>query len=119
MVGAPDMNREPCPDRILEDAGGAFGMGAVGGSAYHFARGLYNSPNGHRLAGGATAAASRPRFPIVGRRRGGEGGEETGGMTERVINEGALLLLTDSPNHKPRDHSLSARLDYRAGGTAH
>jgi len=69
-------------------------------------------------AGGATAAASRPRFPIVGRIRGGAG-EETGGLTERVINEGALLLLLDSPNPKPRDHSLSARLDYRAGGAAH
>ena len=29
MVNGPDMNREPCPDRILEDAGGAFGHGGV------------------------------------------------------------------------------------------
>ncbi|RLN43511.1 mitochondrial import inner membrane translocase subunit TIM17-2-like [Panicum miliaceum] len=64
MVSAPDMNREPCPYRILEDAGGAFGMGAVGGSAFHFAKGLYNSPNGYRLAGGATAV--RMNAPRVG-----------------------------------------------------
>ncbi|KAK3146956.1 hypothetical protein QOZ80_3BG0275760 [Eleusine coracana subsp. coracana] len=56
MASMGETSREPCPDRILDDVGGAFGMGAVGGSAWHFARGLYNSPNGHRLAGGATAA---------------------------------------------------------------
>ncbi|CAN6289136.1 unnamed protein product [Urochloa humidicola] len=50
-----DMTRQPCPDRILEDAGTAFAMGAVGGSAFHFVKGLYNSPKGHRLGGGATA----------------------------------------------------------------
>ncbi|CAN6306262.1 unnamed protein product [Urochloa humidicola] len=59
-----DMTRQPCPDRIVEDAGGAFGMGAVGGSAYHFFKGLYNSPNGHRLGGGATAV--RMNAPRVG-----------------------------------------------------
>ncbi|CAD6204062.1 unnamed protein product [Miscanthus lutarioriparius] len=52
----PETGREPCPDRILDDVGGAFGMGAVGGSLFHFVKGVYNSPNGHRLAGGATSA---------------------------------------------------------------
>ena len=52
----PETSREPCPDRIIDDVGAAFGMGAVGGSAFHFLKGLYNSPNGHRLAGGATSA---------------------------------------------------------------
>ncbi|EAZ27325.1 hypothetical protein OsJ_11267 [Oryza sativa Japonica Group] len=47
--------REPCPDRILDDVGGAFAMGAVGGTAFHFLRGAYNSPNGHRLSGGSQA----------------------------------------------------------------
>ncbi|TKV95542.1 hypothetical protein SEVIR_9G370500v4 [Setaria viridis] len=64
MATTTDTTREPCPDRILEDAGGAFGMGAVGGSAYYFAKGLYNSPNGHRLAGGGTAV--RMNAPRVG-----------------------------------------------------
>ncbi|CAL4924283.1 unnamed protein product [Urochloa decumbens] len=54
--GGIDLSRNPCPDRILEDVGFGFGMGLLGGSAYHFAKGLYNSPRGHRLAGGATAA---------------------------------------------------------------
>ena len=52
----PETSREPCPDRIIDDVGGAFGMGAVGGAAFHFLKGVYNSPNGHRLAGGATSA---------------------------------------------------------------
>ena len=60
----PETSREPCPDRIIDDVGAAFGMGAVGGSAFHFLKGLYNSPNGHRLAGGATAA--RMNAPRVG-----------------------------------------------------
>lgn len=55
-MATPETSREPCPDRILDDVGGAFGMGAVGGSIFHFFKGLYNSPKGHRLAGGATSA---------------------------------------------------------------
>ena len=64
MTGNPDFTRQPCPDRIAEDAGSAFAMGAVGGSIYHFVKGLNNSPNGHRLAGGATAV--RMNAPRVG-----------------------------------------------------
>jgi import inner membrane translocase subunit TIM17 len=55
MASTPETSREPCPDRILDDVGAAFAMGAVGGSMYHFVKGLYNSPKGHRLAGGATS----------------------------------------------------------------
>ncbi|KAJ9527626.1 hypothetical protein QJQ45_025905 [Haematococcus lacustris] len=43
--------REPCPDRILDDIGGAFAMGAVGGGAWHFIRGMRNSPPGFRVRG--------------------------------------------------------------------
>ncbi|MQL99293.1 hypothetical protein Taro_032013 [Colocasia esculenta] len=63
-MGTPETSREPCPDRILDDVGGAFGMGAVGGSAFHFLKGLYNSPNGERLVGGAQAV--RMNAPRVG-----------------------------------------------------
>ncbi|XP_010498468.1 PREDICTED: mitochondrial import inner membrane translocase subunit TIM17-1-like [Camelina sativa] len=51
-MGTPESTREPCPDRILDDIGGAFGMGAVGGSAFYFMRGIKNSPAGARLSGG-------------------------------------------------------------------
>eukprot|EP00250_Pteridium_aquilinum_P019674 c24525_g1_i1 orf=379-1176(-) len=63
-MAAPDQTREPCPDRILDDMGGAFGMGAVGGSVFHFVKGMKNSPNGERLLGGAQAV--RMNAPRVG-----------------------------------------------------
>jgi import inner membrane translocase subunit TIM17 len=63
-MGTPETSREPCPDRILDDVGGAFGMGAVGGSLFHYIKGAYNSPNGMRLSGGAQAL--RMNAPRVG-----------------------------------------------------
>lgn len=63
-MAAPDQTREPCPDRILDDVGGAFGMGAVGGSVFHFIKGSKNSPNGERLLGGFQAV--RMNAPRVG-----------------------------------------------------
>ncbi|KAL6585885.1 hypothetical protein OROMI_002529 [Orobanche minor] len=54
-MGTPETSREPCPDRILDDIGGAFGMGAVGGSAFHFLKGVYSSPKGARMVGGSQA----------------------------------------------------------------
>jgi hypothetical protein len=43
--------REPCPDRILDDIGGAFGMGAIGGGMWHTYKGLRNSPRGYKMIG--------------------------------------------------------------------
>ncbi|KAL4572269.1 hypothetical protein LXL04_019039 [Taraxacum kok-saghyz] len=63
-MGTPETSREPCPDRILDDIGGAFGMGAVGGSAFHFLKGIYNSPKGERFIGGTQAV--RMNAPRVG-----------------------------------------------------
>lgn len=63
-MGTPETSREPCPDRILDDIGGAFGMGAVGGSAFHFLKGVYNSPKGERFVGGTQAV--RMNAPRVG-----------------------------------------------------
>lgn len=63
-MGTPETSREPCPDRILDDVGGAFGMGAVGGSAFHFLKGLYHSPKGERMVGGYQAV--RMNAPRVG-----------------------------------------------------
>jgi import inner membrane translocase subunit TIM17 len=62
-MSTPDHAREPCPDRILDDIGGAFSMGAVGGSAFHFIKGIKNSPKGERLIGGTQAVRlSAPRI---------------------------------------------------------
>jgi hypothetical protein len=46
-----DHGREPCPDRILDDIGGAFGMGAIGGGMWHTYKGLRNSPRGFKMIG--------------------------------------------------------------------
>ncbi|KAG9449082.1 hypothetical protein H6P81_009047 [Aristolochia fimbriata] len=62
-MGSSETSRQPCPDRILDDAGGAFAMGAVGGSLWHFLKGVYNSPGGERLLGGSQSVRMNvPRF---------------------------------------------------------
>lgn len=63
-TGDRDAGREPCPDRIVEDLGGAFGMGAVGGFIWHFVKGARNSPAGDRFQGALYSA--RNRAPILG-----------------------------------------------------
>lgn len=60
---AVEHGREPCPDRILDDIGGAFGMGALGGGAWHMYKGLKNSPKGHKLIGAIeTVRRESPRI---------------------------------------------------------
>ena len=44
-----DHHREPCPDRILDDLGGAFSMGAVGGGLFHSVKQMWWSPRGHKF----------------------------------------------------------------------
>lgn len=58
--------REPCPWRIVDDCGGAFTMGAIGGSIFQAIKGFRNSPAGmsHRLSGSLTAI--KARAPIIG-----------------------------------------------------
>lgn len=59
-----DAGREPCPDRIVEDLGSAFGMGCLGGWIWNFGKGIRNSPKGERFAGALFSAKSRA--PILG-----------------------------------------------------
>ncbi|KAK9865399.1 hypothetical protein WJX84_003617 [Apatococcus fuscideae] len=59
-----DHGREPCPDRILDDIGGAFGMGAVGGGVWNLVKGLRNAPRGSRMLGGVEAI--RREAPRIG-----------------------------------------------------
>ncbi|CDQ80918.1 mitochondrial import inner membrane translocase subunit Tim17-A-like [Oncorhynchus nerka] len=53
--------REPCPWRIVDDCGGAFTMGAIGGGIFQAVKGFRNSPSGmsHRLKGSMTAIKTR------------------------------------------------------------
>ncbi|KAL8273256.1 hypothetical protein Esti_002757 [Eimeria stiedai] len=64
MAGRRDLNREPCPDRILDDMGGAFGMGALGGFLWHFAKGWRNSPKSDKLSGAMFSGSLKS--PAVG-----------------------------------------------------
>uniref|UniRef100_A0A3Q2Y2Y7 Translocase of inner mitochondrial membrane 17 homolog B (yeast) n=1 Tax=Hippocampus comes TaxID=109280 RepID=A0A3Q2Y2Y7_HIPCM len=36
--------REPCPWRIVDDCGGAFTMGAIGGGVFQAVKGFRNAP---------------------------------------------------------------------------
>uniref|UniRef100_A0AAR2LQE5 Translocase of inner mitochondrial membrane 17 homolog B (yeast) n=1 Tax=Pygocentrus nattereri TaxID=42514 RepID=A0AAR2LQE5_PYGNA len=36
--------REPCPWRIVDDCGGAFTMGAIGGGVFQSIKGFRNAP---------------------------------------------------------------------------
>eukprot|EP00892_Ulva_mutabilis_P012574 jgi/Ulvmu1/968/UM102_0051.1 len=46
---AVDHHREPCPDRILDDLGGAFSMGAVGGGLFHACKQLVWGPERYKF----------------------------------------------------------------------
>ncbi|XP_018608417.1 mitochondrial import inner membrane translocase subunit Tim17-B-like isoform X1 [Scleropages formosus] len=61
-----EYSREPCPWRIVDDCGGAFTMGAIGGGLFQSIRGFRNAPKGvrHRLKGSANAV--RVRAPQIG-----------------------------------------------------
>mmetsp|Transcript_19861 Transcript_19861/g.28118 ORF Transcript_19861/g.28118 Transcript_19861/m.28118 type:complete len:244 (-) Transcript_19861:282-1013(-) len=57
-------DREPCPWRIVDDVGGAFSMGAIGGGLWHTIKGARLAPKGARLKG--SYSAIRARAPILG-----------------------------------------------------
>ncbi|CAF3082724.1 unnamed protein product [Rotaria socialis] len=60
------MNREPCPWRIVDDCGGAFAIGAIGGTLFHSIKGFRHAPSGQyrRLIGSLNAVTRRA--PRVG-----------------------------------------------------
>uniref|UniRef100_A0A8B9ZUA8 Mitochondrial import inner membrane translocase subunit Tim17-B n=1 Tax=Anas zonorhyncha TaxID=75864 RepID=A0A8B9ZUA8_9AVES len=71
------LRRPPCPWRIVDDCGGAFTMGVIGGGVFQALKGFRNAPAGlrHRLRG--SASAIRTRAPQIG----GEGAwPERGGL---------------------------------------
>ncbi|KAK3602935.1 hypothetical protein CHS0354_039354 [Potamilus streckersoni] len=58
--------RDPCPWRIVDDCGGAFSMGAIGGSVFHGIKGLRNAPTGHYRRLISSFESIRIRAPITG-----------------------------------------------------
>ncbi|CAF1290270.1 unnamed protein product [Adineta steineri] len=55
------MAREPCPWRILDDCGGAFALGTIGGTLFHSIKGFRHAPSGQyrRLIGSLNAVKQR------------------------------------------------------------
>ncbi|XP_007120975.2 mitochondrial import inner membrane translocase subunit Tim17-B isoform X1 [Physeter macrocephalus] len=86
--------REPCPWRIVDDCGGAFTMGVIGGGVFQAIKGFRNAPVGirHRMRGSVNAV--RIRAPQIG---GGPlamvGSAMMGGILLALI-EGVGILLT-------------------------
>lgn len=64
MSSSIDHARDPCPWRVLEDAGGAFAMGAIGGGIWNTWSGFKNSPRGYRLSGAIQGVKNRA--PVIG-----------------------------------------------------
>ncbi|XP_044008602.1 mitochondrial import inner membrane translocase subunit Tim17-A-like [Aphidius gifuensis] len=56
-----EYTREPCPWRVVEDCGGAFSMGLIGGSIFQGIKGFRNAPSGlnKRFIGSITAIKTR------------------------------------------------------------
>ena len=65
-------DREPCPWRIVDDVGGAFAMGAIGGGLWHVIKGARMAPAGARMAGSISAVTARA--PVLGGQFGVWGG---------------------------------------------
>lgn len=57
-------DREPCPWRIVDDVGGAFCMGSIGGGIWHTIKGARMAPAGARMAGSLSAVSARA--PVLG-----------------------------------------------------
>ncbi|XP_051789555.1 mitochondrial import inner membrane translocase subunit Tim17-B isoform X2 [Erpetoichthys calabaricus] len=118
--------REPCPWRIVDDCGGAFTMGAIGGGIFQSVKGFRNAPIGfrHRLRGSANAV--RIRAPQIGgsfavwgglfstidcglvklrRKEDPWNSITSGAMTGAVLAARKIILGEDSGPFPPKDSS--------------
>jgi len=71
-MATADHTRDPCPWVILNDFGGAFAMGAIGGGVWHGIKGARNSPRGERFVGAMSMI--KARAPVTGGNFGVWGG---------------------------------------------
>lgn len=60
-----EYTREPCPWRIMDDIGGAFAMGAIGGGVFQSFRGFRNAPSGLTRRLGGSLSAIQQRSPVI------------------------------------------------------
>ncbi|KAF9070420.1 mitochondrial import inner membrane translocase subunit [Rhodocollybia butyracea] len=59
-----DHTRDPCPWVILNDFGGAFAMGSIGGGIWYGIKGARNAPRGDRIIAGLSSI--KARAPVTG-----------------------------------------------------
>ena len=61
-----EYSREPCPWRIIDDCGGAFTMGLIGGALFNGIQGFRHAPSGlnRRTMGGLVRL--KERAPVLG-----------------------------------------------------
>jgi len=60
-----EYSREPCPWRIVDDCGGAFTMGAIGGAVFQSIKGFRNAPSGFNRRLQGSLVAIQQRSPII------------------------------------------------------
>ncbi|KAJ8982939.1 hypothetical protein NQ317_005254 [Molorchus minor] len=95
-----EYTREPCPWRIVDDCGGAFAMGLIGGGVFQSIKGFSNAPSGYNkrlkedpwnsiISGAATGGilAARNGLPAMA------GSAFIGGVLLALI-EGVGILFT-------------------------
>jgi len=61
-----EYSREPCPFPIIDDCGGAFAMGFIGGGVFQATKGFRNAPSGfgNRMLG--SLSSIKTRSPTIG-----------------------------------------------------
>ncbi|XP_046683856.1 mitochondrial import inner membrane translocase subunit Tim17-B-like [Homalodisca vitripennis] len=60
-----EYTREPCPWRIVDDCGGAFTMGLIGGGVFQAIKGFRNAPSGLSKRFQGSIASVTQRSPII------------------------------------------------------
>jgi len=60
-----EYSREPCPWRIVDDCGGAFTMGSIGGAVFQSIKGFRNAPSGFQRRLTGSLSAIQQRSPII------------------------------------------------------
>lgn len=54
-----ESRQSPCPYKVVDDLGTAYGMGCLGGAVWHFGSGFRHNPKGARLRGALERASIR------------------------------------------------------------
>lgn len=61
-----EFTRDPCPWRIVDDCGGAFTMGTIGGSLFQSIKGFRNAPVGLNKRFASSLVAIKTKAPLIG-----------------------------------------------------